>query len=362
MDSDLRKSFPYPGIVFRSHICLDNHDCNGHYTWSERLEQDEDSWAGIFLLHLPAYDLEECIANGLVRQSEGAPYLPRLILFKEVFETDLTFRSDFKYEITPFMESCNLTLDLIKMTMLSYLFNTSIRQRKSIFEHFGCEVTRLAWIHYHEIENKALIHSSCGHTCSSKEKSKYLCVICKAEENIQVHSNGFRSTTSPAVMSSNRVGHQAPHVDGINYHYVVWTAKHSGMIDPDVITGLVNSLGKGLFYIHGEMQYGHNHVHVVKGSFYKTRTFDIMRHCQNAVNSNIRIEKSDFFHPIVTWFSNLDEESVDAFITAILIMRFRIRYFLDFNTLPQFYKLTYPEACGAVRRYFENLVFGYICY
>jgi hypothetical protein len=317
-------------------------------------------WESIALLPIEDYDQEECIANGLVRSTNPLPFKPQLHLFKDIFEQDCSFRDDAEIILSTFHRSCGITFDIVRMHMLSYLFRTHIRTKKNVFSYFGLELTRLSWVYYHGLEgNTKLVDSCIGHTCSSKSKSSDMCLICHALEKVETDSH-YKITMTPGEMGSNRVG------QGINdtgCHFVLWSLEHNAVMDP--IHAMYYSKARYSdvhLYIHGEMQYGHPHIHAIGGDYFTIRTRDLMNHCQNSINLNVRIEKTDFFHPIGHWFSMLDADDRHVFITCFCILICRVKVKLDFSTLPDFYWHTYRSVYLGVENKLLELMSSYYYY
>jgi hypothetical protein len=262
---------------------------------------------------------------------------------------------------------CGISFDAIRTVMYAYLFSTSVCNKEEIYFNYGLDITRLSWIKYHDIEDPEIIFSCIGNVgLNSKGKSQQLCLICNASSNLIVYDDRYYITTSPQYLSGDRVPLSlGGNVEIQGCHFVVWTKQHRE-VDEDDRVSLSVELAKMFktlgvkskwpyeVYVHGKMQYGHGHFHVISGDYYTVRCREIMYRCQVAVNNDEEIEDSDFFHPITDFMSNLFTSSLDYFTTALLIKVLRIKFSFNFEGLVMFYKMVAPEGFYRLRDYIEK--------
>jgi hypothetical protein len=249
-------------------------------------------------------------------------------MIEQILTQDLKLK-DVPIHISKFATECGVTQQYILLLILSLLARTAEEQFKLIHKKYGLDTIQLGWYLYHDVPFETQIFSVTDKQTRKKTDIKR-CAICHARKNIVMQS-GYRCTISPEVMSGGRARMSW---EG---HFVVWAMTHDGMVEEDVD-------GVNDFFRHGTNTYGHDHVHVIRGSMFDIRAEEGLRRVVQCISRGDSFDRSDFFHPLDKYMNRCSARGRDCVIATFIlsVLRLDIKSLnLDTDTIITFLKFTY---------------------
>lgn len=300
---------------------------------------------------------DSCLFILFVKKERVSNYNSSILHFKQIFDYDLTVKDKFK--LSKFQEACGLTEPIVIAVMLSYLATKNRDCLSNILERYSIDLNTLGWMMYHSVKSVNLMKSV---KFIHKRNEERFCVICLARTEVVVMGN-YYITISPKYMSGDRAG-QTSNVSTGNAHFVVWPILHDKLIDLEHVERAIKSFWPNDFQIfkHGSPQYGHDHVHVIGGSFYDIRAKELMIKSQKSVNNKSNLVKDDFFHPIKVYFKECTNVGKSYVIIALIIQKVRISLSIKDIDIALFYKASYPVLFDSIAENLECLTSSEISY
>lgn len=253
------------------------------------------------------YTIRESIMGGGLGIYESLRFLPKLTMFSNVFDEKLNFNKE-GVRLNEFHKTCGLTVGIVSAIMHAYLYNTYTDYGKERLKYWGLELTKAAWMVYHGIDPMScdtadqFIWFSCiGSSVTHKTKTVNCCVICQSRKNV-FRCGEWLVTVSPSLLSGGRHPLFHPlfsdsksfHVGSpTDFHFIIWSKNHDMDVDVPLGACHINNYTKRIFrvigldtgmymfkrsgiFIHGDMQYGHDHVHFIGGVFFDLRAEEIL--------------------------------------------------------------------------------------
>jgi len=307
----------------------------------ETIDHSEGSYFdSFFTLYDDEYPTSESCLHRLVVEVSNGTEIKSGICFSEVFDNELKVKQSFidddfnEFGLSKFATLCGVTKCSVVSIMMAYLANKHYNEYENIMKNFLLDINILSWMFYHEVNPQLFIKSI---NFKHKSNNSSDCVICNATQNVTIVNNHI-TTISPEYMSSDRKGQKY----GITHcHYVIWSRWHDGSVSNEE-SG----------YTHVIDQYGHPHLHIIKGEYFDIRANEIRIFCQKMINNNCMPLKSDFYNPIHKFFMNCSYSGRENLTVAIMICIRKIKMHELFNKL--FYKSSYPKLFKQV--YFKMLI------
>jgi len=247
-----------------------------------------------------------------------------------------------RYKLSKFHMACNLDDDLIYVVILAYLANKDIKLKDRILNTYGISLNALSWMIYHGVHHSLYIHSI---DFMNKADTSHLCTICNATRCVKLVTYGlhqFLETTGPGALTGNRVGHS--NEDFESCHFVLWTCHHHNEFTKEELMSLHGVFGTNI-YTHGLPQYGHAHIHIIKGEYFHTvRLRESLELAQKAVNKGRNFSSHDLFQPIDLYLHNCGNRG-RLFYTALLcVLTFRLELPPVAKMIVDFYSIAYPNT------------------